>query len=87
MSKATMEVNKEDSLVLDITDIHPEDGLSQFKDKLIGVPFDAFLTTTSTGHPGWYLIAGVFTEETGVAFIDQATKDEPVIISMAKYEL
>jgi len=87
MSKETMNVDRDDTMVINITDIHSEDGLSQFKDKIMNIPFDAFLTTTSTGHPGWYLVAGVFTEKTGVAFIDQATKDEPIVISMTKYEL
>jgi len=81
------EIDKMDSLKLQITDIHPEDGYAWATKQLKGKEFDAFLTTTSVGHPGWYMVAGTFVESTGIAEIDNATKEQPIIITMAKYEL
>ena len=79
------DINKDDSLILTIRDIHPEDGYAWAKDQLKGKQFDAFLTTTSVGHPGWYMVAGTFIEDIGIPEIDGATKEQPIIISMSKY--
>ena len=80
-------LDREASMILTITDIRDEDGLVQFKDKLIGMEFNAFLTTTSVGHPNWYMIAGTFVKNTGITSIDQATNEKPVVISMAQYTI
>jgi len=80
-------IDREETIELEITDIHPEDGLYQYRDIFKGVPFEAFLTTTSVGHPGWYMVAGTFAKNTGIPFIDRATSENPVVITMAKYVL
>jgi hypothetical protein len=80
-------IDRNKNVELEVTDIHPEDGLYQYKNDICGKKFKAFLTTTSVGHPGWYMVAGTFEEQTGVAFLDQATTEDPIVISMAKYVL
>jgi hypothetical protein len=81
------DVNKEDSLVLTLTGVHVEDGYAWARDQIIGKKFDAFLTTTSVGHPGWYRVVGVFVDKVGIPEIDNATKEQPIVITTAHYTL
>ena len=80
-------VDTNNSLILTIDEIHLEDGWYKFKDAIIGKEFDAFLTTSSVGHPGWWMVVGCMVEKTGVEEIDGCTKEKPMVISMARYSL
>jgi len=78
----------EKTLELYITEIHPGDGLYQFKDQIIGKKFNSFLTSGSNSLlDGWYLVAGVFDEPTGIDILDNANGERPIVFSMARYKL
>jgi len=80
-----MEIDTNDGVEITIKDIHSGDGYAYAKSDLIGKKFKAFLTTTSAGAEGWYMIAGNFIDVTGHDEIDNAGKEQPIVISMARY--
>lgn len=74
-------------LELQITNIHAEDGYAYARKQIQGKRFNATLTLTSTGHPGWYTVVGTFKDKVGITEIDNATAEHPIVIAMAQYTL
>ena len=80
-------VDKENPMELTLTGIHAEDGYAYLSERILGKQFLASLTLTSTGHPGWYTIVGVFKDKLGIDILDNATQEKPTVITMAQYTL
>lgn len=79
--------NFNDTMELTVRDVHGEDGYAFARKQMIGKKFEAILTLTSVGHPGWYTIIGRFIDKVGVPEIDNIEEGELITISMAKYTL
>jgi len=75
------------TLLLKIEDIHSDDGYINEKEKIVGKWFEAFLTTSNTRYDGWNMIVGTFVDKTGINGLDEATQNNPIVISIAKYSL
>lgn len=82
-----IETSGTETLELTVTNIHAEDGYAYARKQIVGKKFNATLTLTSTGHPGWYIVVGTFIDKIGIPEIDNATDEHPIVIAMAHYTL